>query len=104
VECFLCGEENIRLSEMVEHVGRHILHVSRNANAPEELVQQPGANPCGFCGRDGCLTQLEKVNNKTLVIASTCPYRRSKMLPSKRYNEFDASSPCSNTPIYCSLC
>ncbi|KAF6742437.1 hypothetical protein DFP72DRAFT_1022411 [Ephemerocybe angulata] len=103
VECFLCGEEGIQLREMVRHVGCHILHASRGASAPSSL--EPGATPCGFCGRDGeCLTQLKKSTAKGLTVSSTCPYRRSNMPPNKRYNDFDPESPCTNTPVHCTLC
>ncbi|KAF6752932.1 hypothetical protein DFP72DRAFT_814901 [Ephemerocybe angulata] len=83
VACFLCLKEGIPVGKMMEH---------------------PGASPCGFCGRDECFTQLKKTSPKVLTISSTCPYRRSKMPPSNRYDKFDPEHPCSNTPLYCTLC
>jgi hypothetical protein len=105
VPCLVCGEAKIPLSQMVEHVGRHILQASRQSEAhTASSGETRGEAPCGFCGRNQCFTQLKKTTKKTLEIMSICPYRRSKMPPSLRYNDFDASKPCTNTPIHCPLC
>ncbi|KAH6887772.1 hypothetical protein BKA70DRAFT_1235749, partial [Coprinopsis sp. MPI-PUGE-AT-0042] len=83
---------------MVEHVGRHILDALRRSEKTAEPSIKEAA--CGFCGRSQCFTQLKKTTKKTLEIMSICPYRRSKMPPSTRYDSFDPTSehPGENLP------
>jgi hypothetical protein len=74
IECCLCGEK-IVLSKMRNHVGTHILHSLRSISDPKPCSKEAvGENPCGFCGLDGCLTQLQERKKGSLSVASNCPY------------------------------
>ncbi|KAJ7873604.1 hypothetical protein B0H14DRAFT_2290674, partial [Mycena olivaceomarginata] len=64
----------------------------RKAKIPVE------ADPCGFCGRDGCHTQL--VGTKT---TSDCDYHYANMIY-KAAKNCTKASPCTNVPIHCPLC
>ncbi|TFK18550.1 hypothetical protein FA15DRAFT_546077, partial [Coprinopsis marcescibilis] len=101
ITCYICKESGIKLSEMRQHVGRHILQASRYCE-DEPMI---GLLPCGFCGCDSChcMTQLQKGRRGTFKIMLTCPFKYKKM---KYIEEKDskASSPCSNVPIHCPLC
>jgi hypothetical protein len=80
VPCLLCGQEEIALKDMQKHVGGHILHDLHDCAAPDECKSQAiGENPCGFCGLDGCLTQLLKKKDGGFAITSTCPYHYAQM-------------------------
>lgn len=90
---------------MHNHVGLHILCKLRDTS--DQIFQPVGEIPCGFCGLDGCITQLamsfigKKCGQATIV--STCLYHHSKM----NYKAASVSSknaPCTNIPIQCSLC
>jgi hypothetical protein len=66
-------------------------------------VQSIGDNPCGFCGLDGCLTQLLEKKGGGFTITSNCPYHYVQM----QYRvavQFSKSSPCTNVPIQCPIC
>jgi hypothetical protein len=70
VECCLCGEK-IKLKKMCNHVGTHILHSLCNIKDPKLCSKQAiGENPCGFCGLEDCLTQLQERKKGTLSVAS----------------------------------
>src|SRR6202050_760676 len=59
ISCFFCGEE-MTLNKMRNHVGSHILHALHNTEDPKVChLGSIGENPCGFCGQDGCFTQLK---------------------------------------------
>jgi len=61
---------------MRKHVEGHILRPFHGVDAPNKCTIQPvGDNACGFCGLDGCLTQLlgEKKDG-SFTITSKCPY------------------------------
>ncbi|KAJ7429842.1 hypothetical protein B0H11DRAFT_1944117 [Mycena galericulata] len=56
ISCLICGKEQ-RLNTMRHHVAKHILLSLRGVT--EGGLQNPvGSEPCGFCGLDGCFTQL----------------------------------------------
>ena len=75
VPCLLCGQKEISLKDMRKHVGGHILRDLRDCAVPDECkLQAIGENPCGFCGLDGCLTQLLKKKHGGFTITSTCMY------------------------------
>ncbi|KAJ6596494.1 hypothetical protein B0H10DRAFT_2327815, partial [Mycena sp. CBHHK59/15] len=57
VDCLICGK-NCSLNKMREHVGGHILLSLRGVEEPGPVIRKVGVNPCGFCGLDGCVTQL----------------------------------------------
>ena len=59
--------------------------------------------PCGFCGQDGCVTQLKERKKGGLSIISNCPYHYVGM-NYKSAAKFSKSSPCTNIPIHCPLC
>ena len=55
---FLCGELII-LKDIKNCVGGHILCTFHESDSTDECtLQSVGDDPCGFCGLDGCLTQL----------------------------------------------
>ena len=107
VNCFLCPEV-VKLSSMRGHVGRHILHKIRHSQS-SGITQDSvlGESPCGFCGRDGCITLLKvKPNappNTAPIILSTCDYHYDRMQYSTA-KKFSKSTPCTNVPIHCQLC
>ncbi|KJA13991.1 hypothetical protein HYPSUDRAFT_121573, partial [Hypholoma sublateritium FD-334 SS-4] len=102
VPCKLCGLPK-KISHMRNHVGYHILWAMRNINERSPLKIAVGINPCGFCGLDGCRTQLSFGKHNTPVIQSTCTYHYEKM-SYKSAKQSTVSSPCTNVPISCPLC
>ncbi|KAJ6554077.1 hypothetical protein B0H10DRAFT_1848441, partial [Mycena sp. CBHHK59/15] len=103
VQCLICGIKQ-SLHKMREHVGGHILlsleALRRQACLLQECV---GVEPCGFCGLDGCITQLTISKEGKHSIKSSCLYHYEKM----QYKAAKASSnqsPCTNVPLHCSLC
>ena len=110
IECLLCHNETskkFKLKDMRSHVGKHILFEFRNIAQFSTL--KPGAviglDPCGWCGRDGCLTQLSKKGNTLAspIVTSSCEYHYGKMAYG-RAATCSQSSPCSNVPIHCPVC
>ncbi|KAJ7117959.1 hypothetical protein C8R43DRAFT_838586, partial [Mycena crocata] len=57
VPCLICGK-NLVLNKMREHVGGHILLSLHHIEDSSSHLAKIGAEPCGFCGLDGCVTQL----------------------------------------------
>ncbi|KAJ6625273.1 hypothetical protein B0H10DRAFT_1783292, partial [Mycena sp. CBHHK59/15] len=103
ISCYLCGT-HCKLSSMQNHVGHHLLLALRGKNDPKPCsVQELGADPCGFCGREGCYTQLIKKEDEPVVIVSNCDYHYAKMLY-KAATKCTKNSPCTNVPIHCPLC
>jgi hypothetical protein len=97
--CSLCGELTI-LKDMRNHVGGHILCTFREFDAPDECtIQSVGDNPCGFCGLDGCLTQLLEKKGGGIIITSNCKYHYAQM-------QYKAAAKLSSTnvPIHCPIC
>jgi len=102
---------------MRTHVGRHILqsacgqadqkirevcHILYPLQIHPLIVTQPGLEPCGFCGGDGCTVKLDRMENECPKITSSCRYAysfnyKSAKQPSK-------TSPCTNIPIVCPFC
>jgi len=103
VECCLCGGEII-LNKMCNHVGTHILHSLHSTNDPKPCSKQAiGENPCGFCGPDGCLTQLQEKKKGSLSVASNCSYHYAAM-NYKAAAKFSKAVTCTNVPAHCPLC
>jgi len=47
----------------------------RGTGDPKPCSKQAiGENRCGFCGLEGCLTQLQEKKKGGLSVASNCPY------------------------------
>lgn len=67
------------------------------------LLRPVGVEPCGFCGLDGCRTQLTIKKGGTTSITSSCPYHYSTM-SYKAARNVSKGSPCTNVPIHCPLC
>ncbi|KAJ7163663.1 hypothetical protein C8R46DRAFT_1163839 [Mycena filopes] len=81
IPCLICGK-NLLLNKMREHVG---------------------IEPCGWCGLDGCVSQLAVSKEGKHSIKSSCIYHYEKM----NYKSAQAASnrsPCTNVPLHCSLC
>ncbi|KAJ7023838.1 hypothetical protein C8F04DRAFT_969797 [Mycena alexandri] len=83
ISCLICGVEK-KLNEMRGH--------------------PVGSEPCGFCGLDGCSTQLLDVKHpkKPVSIKSSCPYHYSRM-NYKKAMVASRTSPLTNVPIHCLL-
>ena len=62
-----------------------------------------GDNPCGFCGLDGCITQLLIKKGGGFTITSNCQYHYAQM-QYRAAAQFSKSSPCTNVPIHCPIC
>ena len=85
-------------------MGSHILHALRNTKDPKEChLGSIGENPCGFCGRDTCFTQLKLKKHDSFSISSNCPFHYSGM-QYRKAAEFSEALPCTNVPIHCPLC
>ncbi|KAJ6449180.1 hypothetical protein C8R45DRAFT_1131162 [Mycena sanguinolenta] len=97
IACYIC-DTTMKLSLMRNHIGRHILLDLHQKEDPK-VTHPIGIDPCGFCGRDGCLTQLS-VGGK---ITSDCDYHYAKM-NYKSAKNCTRSGPCTNVPIHCPLC
>jgi hypothetical protein len=78
IDCHLCGEK-MMLNKMRNHVGRHILHSLHEIEDPKICTTLVGVNPCGFCGKEGCFTQLKLHKNGSASINSNCIYHYSGM-------------------------
>ena len=73
---------------------------SHSYSLDNDCPKQPvGTNPCGFCGCDGCFTQLKFPKCK---IVSNCPYHYAEMQYAAASRSL-TSSPCTNLPIHCSI-
>ena len=85
-----------------------MLEAERAAAEGQETcdTEQIGENPCGFCGLDGCFTNLLEKKSGNLIkftITSNCSYHYECM----QYKNAAVSSnnmPCTNVPIHCPLC
>ncbi|KAJ7243487.1 hypothetical protein C8J57DRAFT_1556735 [Mycena rebaudengoi] len=61
IPCLICGVVK-KLNEMRHHVAKHILMALRGVHE-EGLPNPVGSQPCGFCGLDGCSTQLTNLKH-----------------------------------------
>ena len=94
---FLCGELII-LKDIQNCVGGHILCTFYESDSTDECsLQSVEDDPCGFCGLDGCLTQL--LEKKGGGIRCMIRYNMYKAAA-----KFSGSSPCTNVPIHCHIC
>ncbi|KAJ7609680.1 hypothetical protein FB45DRAFT_761958 [Roridomyces roridus] len=100
IPCFICGKQ-FRLPMMRNHVGGHVIRSQRQSPDPTATVAV-GPEPCGFCGREGCYTQLTK-SGLSFKVTSQCDYHYSTM-QYKAAAKFSANAPCTNVPIHCALC
>ncbi|KAF8148386.1 hypothetical protein B0H34DRAFT_832820, partial [Crassisporium funariophilum] len=66
---FLCP-----LKLMQNHVGTHILRVSRNRSDIAPYARQIGPNPCGWYGLGQCKTQFKSTGRNQYAILSDCNY------------------------------
>ena len=90
------------ISQMRPHIGKHILLSIRNV--PDPGCREVSLYPCGWCGLEGCLTQLRpgpKLGSSSLE--SNCQYHW-KALKHKDIVEPSKETPCTNIPIHCYLC
>jgi hypothetical protein len=80
--------------DVLPNVGGHILCSLCGVNVLDECtVQSIGNNPCGFCGLDGCLTQLLEKKADGFTITSNCPYHYVQM-QYQAAGQFSKSIPC----------
>ncbi|KAJ7265315.1 hypothetical protein C8J57DRAFT_1036595, partial [Mycena rebaudengoi] len=102
VHCLICGEKQA-INKMREHVGTHILLSQWDIIVEEPLLKPVGVDQCGFCGLDGCITQLTISKEGKHSVKSSCQYHYNKM----QYKAAKASSnrsPCTNIPLHCAMC
>lgn len=100
--CLLCSE-SLPINQMRPHVGQHILYSIREIDNPKDLTQDLSLDPCGWCGLEGCLTQLRLGQRGSSMIESNCIYHW-KGLKHKDIKEPSEEAPCTNIPIHCLLC
>jgi hypothetical protein len=91
-----------RQSELVSHMGMHILHDNALKNVP---------NPCGFCLAPGslCSVRLKKGQGRNVGMQidlknSRCQHNNQVRLSLKAFSKSTSASPCTNVPITCPLC
>jgi hypothetical protein len=89
-------------SELVSHMGMHILHDSAIRNSPA---------PCGFCLMpDGmCTVRLKKGRGRKSIChidweKTTCQRSNKVRLSIKTFQKCTKNSPCTNVPIDCPIC
>ncbi|KAF8154667.1 hypothetical protein B0H34DRAFT_615988, partial [Crassisporium funariophilum] len=100
IKCFICAAK-AQLRNMQKHVGKHILLALRRFQ--DRLVKaghEVGIDPCGWCGRDGCKTQL---SSTSLSVTSNCPFHYDKMIYS-RAAILSTGNSSTNVPVLCPLC
>ncbi|EDR04579.1 uncharacterized protein LACBIDRAFT_330513 [Laccaria bicolor S238N-H82] len=97
--CHICNKI-LHINEMRNHVGIHILKACRDV--VDLVVKEIGADACGWCGRDGCKTQLVESKN-TVKITSNCEYHYEKM-QYKAAGRPTNLKPCTNIPLNCTIC
>ena len=100
-KCLLC-DASLSISQMRPHVGKHILLSIRSVADPG--CRDLSLDPCGWCGLEGCLTQLRlgpKLGSSSLE--SNCQFHW-KALKHKDIVEPSKEAPCTNIPIHCRLC
>ncbi|KAF8200488.1 hypothetical protein K438DRAFT_1582738, partial [Mycena galopus ATCC 62051] len=61
-------------------------------------------DPCGFCGRGKCQTDLSGLPNSRNMpkCTSNCP--RAHSFSYRHVKKYSANTPCTNVPIFCTLC
>ncbi|KAI0739154.1 hypothetical protein C8Q80DRAFT_1112684 [Daedaleopsis nitida] len=101
VRCYLCGDKT-QLSRMRDHVGHHILYSMRGVPDKKDLVQEIGTAPCGFCGRETCVTRLSKTGT-SYKVSSSCPYHYTAMRYTSAQKTTERTK-CTNLPIHCPWC
>ncbi|KAJ7842440.1 hypothetical protein B0H14DRAFT_2233202, partial [Mycena olivaceomarginata] len=103
INCLICGAQQ-KLNRMRHHVARHILLALRGIEE-EGLQNSVGLEPCGFCGLDGCFTQIinAKHPKEPPSIQSNCRYHYTGM-NYKVAKKAAKTSPSTNVPIHCALC
>ncbi|KAF8164759.1 hypothetical protein B0H34DRAFT_616012, partial [Crassisporium funariophilum] len=94
------------LRNMRNHGGKHIMLEKREKPDPkidEDAREKIGLFPCGWCGVEGCRTEMEKRSKKAPVITSSCEYHYSGMQYGRAIGS-STTTPCTNVPIQCTLC
>lgn len=104
-QCFRCPSlwlSKLSPSELVTHMGMHILHDEALKNV---------VNPCGFCLALGslCLVQLKKgqfwkVGMQIDLQNTHCQHSNQVKLSLTSFAKSTSASPCTNVPILCPLC
>lgn len=117
VICLLCHKYYI-LGSMRKHVGKHVLrHICGEMDGKALEVcffcitlplgglmhPQLGVEPCGFCGKEGCTTVLDQIENGPFNITSSCQYVYTSF-NYKQAKIATKTSPCTNVPILCPFC
>lgn len=69
----------------------------------QSILLEVRPNPCRFCSREECITQLKVPAEGAKSTISNCPYHYKGMQYGKS-NIYSKLSPNTNVPIHCSLC
>ncbi len=104
IACRLCSSD-LPLRDIRSHVAAHILRDAREVDDPGCMLE-PGIEPCGWCGRDGCRTKLsfkQKGKNSSAEIHSNCEYHYERM-SYKQARQHSQSQKSTNVPLLCALC
>ncbi|KAJ7849681.1 hypothetical protein B0H14DRAFT_3866837 [Mycena olivaceomarginata] len=101
--CFQC-RVLIKPEDTRAHVGGHIFKSLHGVSEPNLFEQVHATDPCGFCGRDGCSTDLSGLPTAraTPKCTSTCPRHHTFSYGSAK--KYSGTTPCTNIPIFCTLC
>lgn len=103
ISCKLCPDRK-KLSEMRNHVGFHILKAHREVPDPTIIEGvEIGEFPCGWCGIEGCTTEIVIRPKRAPSISSNCEYH----YPNMQYGRATVSNKTTastNVPIQCTLC
>ncbi|KAJ7022046.1 hypothetical protein C8F04DRAFT_972033 [Mycena alexandri] len=101
--CFQCHAW-IKPEDARAHVGSHIFKSLHGISEPNLFERVHHTDPCGFCGRGGCSTDLSGLPTAraTPKCSSTCP--RSHAFSYGHAKKYSANTPCTNVPMFCTLC
>ncbi|KAJ7758390.1 hypothetical protein B0H16DRAFT_1689376 [Mycena metata] len=101
--CFQC-RAFIKPEDARGHVGGHLLKSLRGIVEPNLFERVDKFDPCGFCGRGWCSTDLSGLPTAraTPKCTSTCP--RAHAFSYGHAKKYSANTPCTNVPIFCTLC
>ncbi|KAJ7657436.1 hypothetical protein DFH06DRAFT_1090907 [Mycena polygramma] len=100
IACFQC-HAYIKPDDARSHVGGHILLAICGVQEPLLAEQVALPDPCGFCGRSGCKTDVVK-KGKALKAVSECSRQHSFAYGHAK--KYSAATPSTNVPIICELC
>ncbi|KAK7015788.1 hypothetical protein R3P38DRAFT_2417163, partial [Favolaschia claudopus] len=86
------------------HVGAHILKSIKGIREANLYEQVHSENPCGYCGRGSCTSDLSGLPDARAApkLTSDCP--RAHSFSYGHAKKYSANTPSTNVPIFCTLC